>query len=98
MTTEEAKQYCIEVIGMSESDFTKANPEDVACELAKEGEWVLEFKSFVPEGYAEWEMTTAIEIATDHKFWNDPKHVDSYVDFMMGEDDQDELSNSEVTM
>lgn len=88
MTTEEAKEYCINIIGMSEDDFTKATDEDVACELAEENEWVHEFNEQVPEGLSEASMKTAVDIATDHKFWNDPKNVDSYLEFYMSQEEE----------
>lgn len=81
MTTDEAKEYLIKNTHFTEEDFTKASEEDVVCGLAKKGEWVHEFVSSYP--ISEAEMKTAIELAKDHKFWNDPKQVKSYEDFML---------------
>lgn len=82
MTTDEAKAYLIEHTHLTDSDFEKASKEDVACELANEGEWVRNFYSSYPIN--EWEMRTAIEMAQEHQFHNDQEQIDSYVDFMMG--------------
>ena len=81
MTTNEAKEYLIKYADYTESDFELPTDEDLACEFAKEGEWVCNY--FVPYPVSEHEMKTAIELARDHKFWNDEKQVDAYLDFMM---------------
>ena len=85
MTTDEAKKYCIEVIGMSENDFQIASEEDVEYGYAEKDEWVHEYLCYIAEGPAEGEMKTAIQLAEEHKFWSDPKNVDAYVDFMLEE-------------
>lgn len=82
MTTNEAKDYLISNTHFTEDNFTKATEEDVSCELAEKGEWICDYKIGHPIN--EWETKTAIELAVEHKFWNNPDCVKSYTDFMMG--------------
>lgn len=81
MTTDDAKAYLLELPEYSEDDFQMASDEDIEMGLAKEGEWVCNF--LIPYPVSEHEMKTAIELATDHKYWSNPNNVNEYIDFMM---------------
>tara|TARA_R100000951_G_scaffold103090_2_gene95524 strand:- start:5142 stop:5405 length:264 start_codon:yes stop_codon:yes gene_type:complete len=80
MKNEEAKKYCLEVIGMSESDFRKAEWDDIDIDGIEEGDWIHDYMSYGECG-DEGEMKTAIELAKDHKFWNNPDNTEAYLDF-----------------
>ncbi len=83
MTTDEAKEYLIKNTHFNEEDFTRASHDDVSCGLAEKDEWVHEYTTQTWEGPIEGEMKTAIELAKDHKFWNDPEQVRAYEDHMI---------------
>lgn len=82
MTTDEAKEYCINVIGMSEDDFVKANSDDIELDEVSEGDWLHHFMTPTECG-DEGDMKTAVELATEHEYWSNPENVDNYIDFMM---------------
>ena len=87
MKTDEAKKYCIEVIGMIESDFRIASSDDVELDGIEKGDFLHDCTSFGECG-DETEIKTAIELATEHKWHSDPKNqekMNNWIDKQLAE-------------
>ena len=82
MTSDEAKKYCIEVIGMSESDFRKPDSEDLHLDGVTQDSWIYSYGTETECGI-EYDSSTAIEAAKEHKFLSNPENVDAYIDYML---------------